>query len=130
MRAWEVVALEPNRFLGLRGLSDFRGNIIDPTRTATIGVHRRPLGILVGELPAERCRLVVGGYQAMRPRWLERGVNFWVYPPVHWVMQTRQFANLKRNVESSRASAASESASVDGHRARHRGTHEVPSTSE
>ena len=32
-------------------------------------------------------------------RWLERLLNFWFYPPVHWIMQTRQFASLKRNIE-------------------------------
>ena len=31
MKAWEVVALEANRFLGLRGLMDFRGQVIDAT---------------------------------------------------------------------------------------------------
>ena len=50
-------------------------------------------------LPGKRTRLVVGGYQSIRPRWLERLLNFWVYPPVHWIMQTRQFANLERNIE-------------------------------
>jgi proline iminopeptidase len=28
--AWEVAALEPNRFLGLRGLTDLRGRNLDP----------------------------------------------------------------------------------------------------
>jgi hypothetical protein len=28
--AWEVAALEPNRFLGLRGLRDLRGGQLDP----------------------------------------------------------------------------------------------------
>src|SRR6266511_3968859 len=73
MKAWEVAALEPTRFLEL--------------------------------LPADRTRLVVGGYQSIRPRWLERFLNFWVYPPLHWTMQTRQFANLKRNVQSNRRPA-------------------------
>lgn len=30
--AWQVAALEPNRFLGLHGLSDLRGRTLDPTR--------------------------------------------------------------------------------------------------
>jgi hypothetical protein len=101
MKAWEVAALEPNRFLGLRGLSDLRGQVIDATQARPTAYTEGLWGFLLEELPADRCRLVVGGYQAMRPRWLERFVNFWVYPPVHWVMQTRQFANLKRNVETS-----------------------------
>ncbi len=34
------------------------------------------------------------------PGQLEGFFNFWVYPPVHWPMQVRQFANIKRNAES------------------------------
>ena len=29
---WEVAALEPGRFLGLRGLSDLRGHVLDPSQ--------------------------------------------------------------------------------------------------
>ena len=105
MKAWEVVALEPNRFLGLRGLMDFRGQVIDATRPRPPAYTEGLWGFLLEELPGDRTRLVVSGYQAMRPRWLERFVNFWVYPPVHWMMQARQFVNLKRNVETSRTSA-------------------------
>jgi len=43
---------------------------------------------------------VQSGYQSIRPHWLERLINFWIHPPVHWTGQTRQFANLKRNIES------------------------------
>ena len=112
MKAWEVVAFEPNRFLGLRGLSDFRGNVIDATQPRPSAFTEGLWGFLLEEFHGDRSRLVVGGYQAMRPRWLERFVNFWVYPPVHWVMQTRQFANLKRNIETSRTSATVKQAEV------------------
>ena len=105
MKAWEVVALEPDRFLGLRGLSDFRGRVIEPTQPRPSAYTEGLWGFLLEELPGDRSRLVVGGYQAMRPPWLERFVNFWVYPPVHWMMQTRQFANLKRNIETTGTSA-------------------------
>jgi proline iminopeptidase len=57
-------------------------------------------GFLLKGLPDDRTRLVVSGYQSIRPRWLERVLDFWIYPPAHWTMQTRQFANLKRNIES------------------------------
>jgi hypothetical protein len=30
--AWQVAALEPNRFLALRGLRDLRGRMLDPER--------------------------------------------------------------------------------------------------
>ena len=46
--AWEVAALEPERFLGLHGLSDLRGRVLDP-RPATTGVlHGGPLGLPPG----------------------------------------------------------------------------------
>lgn len=54
------------------------------------------------ELPGDRTRLVVSGYQTVRPRWFERIFSFWLYPLMHWPMQVRQLANLKRNVEINR----------------------------
>lgn len=56
-------------------------------------------GFLLEELPGHRTRLVVSGYWAMRPRWLQPIMSFAVLEPSHWVMQTRQFANLKRRAE-------------------------------
>jgi len=98
--AWEVAALEPDRFLGLRGLSDLRGRVLDPSQPRPAAYTEGLWGFLLNELPRDRTRLVVSGYQCLRPRWLERFGNFWVYPPVHWMMETRQFANLRRNIES------------------------------
>jgi hypothetical protein len=43
---------------------------------------------------------VVSGYQAARPRLVQAIQNFIFWEPAHWIMQTRQFANLKRRVES------------------------------
>jgi hypothetical protein len=103
--AWEVAVLEPGRFLGLRGLSDLRGRILDPSEPRPAAYLDGLWGFLLEELPDGRTRLVVGGYQSIRPRWLERVLDFWFYPPVHWTMQTRQFTNLKRNVERSRRAA-------------------------
>ncbi len=105
MNAWKVVALEPRRFLGLRGLTDLRGRIIDAAKPRTSAYVDGLWGFLLDELPGDRTRVLVSGYQSIRPRWLERFLNFWVYPPVHWMMQTRQFANLKRNAERNRRSA-------------------------
>lgn len=99
MSAWEVAALEPGRFLGLRGLTDLRGRVIDPAQPRPPAYLDGPWGFRLAELPGDRTRLVVSGYQSIRPRWLERFLGFWVYPPVHWAMQTRQFATIKRNVE-------------------------------
>jgi proline iminopeptidase len=53
-------------------------------------------GFLLNELPGRRTRLVIGGYEAFRPRWLGRIYSFF---PVVWVMQARMLAVLKRNIE-------------------------------
>jgi hypothetical protein len=98
--AWEVAALEPGRFLGLRGLSDLRGRILNPTQPRPPTYTEGLWGFLLEELPGDRTRLIVSGYQTLRPRWLERFFNFWIYPVMHWPMQVRQLANIKRNVES------------------------------
>ena len=53
-------------------------------------------GFLLNELPGGRTRLVIGGYEAVRPRWLGR---LYSYTPVVWIMQARTMSVLKRNVE-------------------------------
>jgi len=97
--AWEVAALEPNRFLGLRGLTDLHGRNLDPTQPRPSAYLEGLWGFLLNELPGERTRLVIGGYQALRPRWLERFVIYWIYIPVVWVMQARTLSVLKQNIE-------------------------------
>ena len=100
MDAWEIAALEPGHFLGLRGLSDLRGRVLDPGQPRPAAYTEGLWGFVLERLPRDRTRLVVSGYQSVRPRWLERLVDFWVYPPVHWMMEVRQLANLRRNIES------------------------------
>jgi proline iminopeptidase len=42
--AWQVAVLEPKRFLGLRGLSDLRGHVLDPALPRPAGdgvIHSR-----------------------------------------------------------------------------------------
>ena len=56
-------------------------------------------GFLLKELPGGRTRLVIGGYQAVRPGWVERFVFSWLYIPVVWIMQARMLAVLKRSIE-------------------------------
>jgi proline iminopeptidase len=97
--AWEVAAFEPNRFLGLRGLNDLRGHNLDPMGFRPSGYVEGLWGFLLNELPRVRTRLVIGGYQAIRPRWLGRFVFYWLYVPVTWIMQARMLVVLKRNVE-------------------------------
>jgi len=97
--AYAVAALEPNRFLGLRGLSDLRGRSLDPEQPRSPAYMEGLWGFLLDELPGGRTRLVISGYQALRPRWLGRFVFYWLYIPVTWPMQARMLAVLKRNIE-------------------------------
>lgn len=106
MSAWEVAALEPGHFLGLRGLSDLRLRQLDPASRRPSAYTEGLWGFLLERLPEDRSRLVVSGYQTGRPRWLQAIVDLFLYPPVHWSMQTRQFANIKRLAERDWARAS------------------------
>ena len=99
MDAYQVAVLEPNRFLGLHGLSDLRGRALDPNQPRPSAYMEGLWGFLLNELPGGRTRLVTSGYQALRPRWLERFVFYWLYIPVVWTMSARMLAVLKRNIE-------------------------------
>jgi proline iminopeptidase len=94
--AWRVAALEPNRFLGLHGLTDLRLRNLDAGEPRPAAYTEGLWGFRLGELPGGRTRLVIGGYEAFRPRWLGR---LFSYIPIVWVMQARTMAVLKRNIE-------------------------------
>lgn len=102
--AWfEVAALEPERFLALRAPLDARGRPFD-----TSGIRPRVFsdslwGFHMTELPGGRTRLVNSGFAALRPRKLFLAANVVFWDPAHWVMQTRQWSNLRRRVEAARA---------------------------
>jgi proline iminopeptidase len=65
-------------------------------------------GFKLNELNGDRTRLVVSGYWALRPKWLRPIVSVAVLEPSHWIMQTRQFTNLKRRTEQSAGSQLTE----------------------
>jgi hypothetical protein len=96
---WEVAALEPNRFLGLHKLTDLRGRSLDPRQPRPSAYMEGLWGFLLKEMPGRRTRLVIGGYQAVRPRWIERYVFSWSSIPVVWIMQACTLAVLKRSIE-------------------------------
>jgi hypothetical protein len=96
---WEVAALEPEHFLGLRASLDLRGRPFDPRGPRPRCFTNSLWGFLLEELPGDRTRLVVSGYWALRPRWLQAVTSVLFLEPSHWIMQTRQFANLKRLAE-------------------------------
>jgi proline iminopeptidase len=101
-RAWfEVAALEPERFLGLRASINLRGG--RPFDTADHGAYVDALWrFQLKELPGGRTRLVVSGYASARPRFLQGIADLLFWEPAHWVMQTRQLANLKLRAERQR----------------------------
>lgn len=111
--AWQVAALEPNRFLGLRVLTDLRGRLLDPSEPRPSAYVEGLWAFQLKELASERTRLVISGYQAMRPRWLGRLLDFWVYIPVTWPMQARMLVVLKRNIERAARARAHAGSVVD-----------------
>lgn len=100
---WEVASLEPGRFLGLRMSVDLRGRPFDPAGVRPPRYTDSTWGFLLDPLPGGRTRLVVSGYWALEPRWLRPILSFVVLEPSHWVMQVRQFSNIKRRAEAAGA---------------------------
>lgn len=100
-RAWfQVAALEPERFLGLRATIDLRrGRPFDPAGPRPRFYVDALWGFQLSAWPGRRTRLVVSGYASARPRLLQVIADRLFWEPVHWVMQSRQFANLKRRTE-------------------------------
>jgi proline iminopeptidase len=102
---WEVAALEPQRCLGLRMSLDLRGRPFDPGGPPPRYFTDSLWGFLLDPLPGGRTRLIVSGYWAFRPRWLQPLMSVLFLELEHWIMQTRQFGNLKRRVERTAAAA-------------------------
>jgi proline iminopeptidase len=97
--AYRVAVIEPNRFLGLYGLSDLIGRWLDPQQPRPSSYMESIWSFHLRELPGGRTRLVVGGYQTFRPRWLERFYAEWLMLPVSSIMSARMLKELKRNIE-------------------------------
>jgi len=93
---WEVAAVETNRFLALRMSLDLRGRPFDPREGRPRAFTDSTWSFLLTPTPDGGTRLVVSGYWALQPKWLQPLVSFTVLEPSHWIMQTKQFANLKR----------------------------------
>jgi proline iminopeptidase len=96
---WEVAACEPDSFLLLRMSLDLRGRPFDPRGPRPRFYSDSTWGWLLEELPGGRTRIIESGYWCLRPRWLQPIAGFLFIEPEHWVMQTRQFANLKRRIK-------------------------------
>ncbi|MDR6622340.1 hypothetical protein [Sinomonas atrocyanea] len=82
MDAWTVAVLEPNRFLGLHGLSDLMGRRLDPAQPRPSAYTEGLWGFQLKELPGGRTRLVIGGYETFRPRAARWLLAEWIFPPI------------------------------------------------
>jgi hypothetical protein len=80
-------------------VTDLRGRNLDPHQTRRATYVEGRWGFWLNQLPGGRTRLVIGGYQAVRPRWLGRLIFYWLYVSVTWIMQARMLAVLKRYIE-------------------------------
>lgn len=96
---WEVAALEPERFLGLRMSVDLLGRRFDPKKKVPRFYSDSLWAFRLDKLPENRTRLVMSGYWTFRPSWLQTIVGFLLIEPSTWIMQTRQFAGIKRRAE-------------------------------
>ena len=72
---------------------------LDPKQSRPSAYVEGLWGFLLNELPGGSTRLVIGGYQAIRPRSVGRLVFGWFYIPVVWIMQARMLTVLKRNIQ-------------------------------
>lgn len=99
-QSWVVAALEPERLLVLRISLSLSGKQFDPESAAWPSAFSDSTwSFVLRPLPENRTRLVVSGYWALKPAWLRPPFSVLVLEPSHWIMQTAQFANLKRRVE-------------------------------
>jgi hypothetical protein len=105
---FEVAAFEPPRFLALRASFDLRGRPLTQTPVRPRAYTDSVWCFLLNELPGGRTRLVVSGHGIERPRPLGAIIDFFVWEPAHWIMQKRQFTNLKRRTEDESAELAAE----------------------
>ena len=95
---FEVAALEPEAFLGLRAAFGRRGKQYDSALPRPLAFLDTLWAFQLKAWSGERTRLIVSGYTAGAPRFVVALSNFLFWEPAHWIMQTRQFTNLKRRV--------------------------------
>lgn len=99
---FEVAGLEPERYLALRASMTPGGRQYDSSQPRPPSFTDSLWAFHLEEQPGARTRLVVSVYSATRPRWPTALLNYLFWEPAHWIMQRRQFTNLKRRVEAAR----------------------------
>ncbi len=94
---WQPWSRDASSDYGLR--LDLRGRPFDPSGPRPTYFTDSLWGFLLEEKPGGRTRLVVSGYWCLKPRWLQPIMSVLFLEVEHWIMQMRQFTNLKRRVE-------------------------------
>jgi hypothetical protein len=114
------------RFLGLRAAIDLRhGRPFDTAGPRPRFYMDALWGFQLKESAEGHTRLVVSGYAAARPRLLQVVADFLFWEPAHWIMQMRQFRNLKRRAERKPLPPMSRETSDGDCRARLNVTHDL-----
>jgi hypothetical protein len=97
---WTVVIVEPNRTLVLQTSYGLFGRSFDPrTDELPWASTEGTWAFYLNEAPNGRTRLVVRTRSRSRPPLLTLPLALLVGEPVHLIMQTRQFHNLRSRVE-------------------------------
>ena len=100
-RAWFIVAaLDPGRKLVLRAPLDLAGRPFDLDGPPPRFYSDSTWSFVLDELPDRRTRLITTARARSHPRLLFELGNVLFWDAAHWIMQTRQLANIKRRAEA------------------------------
>ncbi|WP_242344656.1 hypothetical protein [Anaeromyxobacter terrae] len=112
-RYWfDVAAVERERFLALRVFTSGgrQYDSADPRPRAFSDFTDSLWAFELEGLPGGRTRLVVTVHSAGRPRLIDSVLGYLFWEPAHFVMQLRQFGNLRRRAEGAPRGARRERA--------------------
>lgn len=96
---FEVAALEPERFFAVRACFARGGEQYDAKAPRPSAFSDTLWAFQLLPLSGNRTRLVVTTYGAVSGMRAMTVLNYAFWEPAHWIMQRRQFANLKRRAE-------------------------------
>jgi proline iminopeptidase len=104
---FDVALLQPERALVLRAsLTLPVPKNFDPAERTPRAFSDSTWAFFLTPTPEGHTRLVVTGAARGRPWWLVAVGSWLLWDPAHWVMQTKQLANLRRRSETPPGAAA------------------------
>ena len=96
---FEVAAIERERFFAVRACFTRDGHPYDPRATRPSSFSDTLWAFELRPLAHHRTRLLVTTYGTVSHMGPLTALNYVFWEPAHWIMQTRQFTNLKRRAE-------------------------------